>query len=196
MFLKAWKQGDAPTLLCFRFLDLPVRLGFVVEFSFQKTLFEENSRRVELRPILDREFTHWQIIFNPVFDAPCVASASSMDGISSPRCFGAGSLKRSRRRWVLRRDLKYQRDPTRATRGTPIVRRRRLASKSGIQRQSGERIRSGLERCRFEWDSGASAEVTKPDPVVQWNCPPNLLLSSSMVEHSAVNRRVVGSSPT
>ena len=31
---------------------------------------------------------------------------------------------------------------------------------------------------------------------VNWNLPTNLLLGSSMVEHSAVNRRVVGSSPT
>ena len=31
---------------------------------------------------------------------------------------------------------------------------------------------------------------------VNWDLPTNLLLGSSMVEHSAVNRRVVGSSPT
>jgi len=43
-------------------------LGFVAEFSFQNTRYEENSRRVELRPILDREFEHWQIVFNPVFE--------------------------------------------------------------------------------------------------------------------------------
>jgi hypothetical protein len=47
---------------------MPFRLGFVAEFSFQETLYEENSRRVELRPILDREFSHWQIVFNPVFE--------------------------------------------------------------------------------------------------------------------------------
>jgi hypothetical protein len=35
---------------------LPFHLGFVAEFSFQNTHYEENSRRVELRPILDREF--------------------------------------------------------------------------------------------------------------------------------------------
>ena len=27
-----------------------------------------NSRRIELRPILDREFTRWQVVFNPVFE--------------------------------------------------------------------------------------------------------------------------------
>ncbi len=36
--------------------DLPVKLGFVAEFSFQNTRYEENSRRAELRPIVDREF--------------------------------------------------------------------------------------------------------------------------------------------
>ncbi len=48
--------------------DLPVKLGFVAEFSFQNTHYEEDSRRVELRPILDREFTKWEIVFNPVFE--------------------------------------------------------------------------------------------------------------------------------
>jgi hypothetical protein len=43
-----------------------VRLGFVAEFSFQ-TAYEENSLRVELRPILDREFARWQVVFNSVF---------------------------------------------------------------------------------------------------------------------------------
>ncbi len=77
MFLSAWQPGDSPQFGGWRVLPhfyapeswhLPIRLGFVSEFSFQKTLFEENSRRVELRPILDREFTHWQIVFNPVFE--------------------------------------------------------------------------------------------------------------------------------
>jgi hypothetical protein len=40
----------------------------VVELSFQKTRYEENRRRVEVRPILDREFAHWQAVFNPVFE--------------------------------------------------------------------------------------------------------------------------------
>ena len=44
------------------------RLGFVSEFSFQNERYEENTRRVELRPILDREFSRWQIVFNPVFE--------------------------------------------------------------------------------------------------------------------------------
>ena len=77
MFLSAWQPGSSPQFAGWRVLPhfyapeswhLPVGLGFVSEFSFQKTLFEENSRRVELRPILDREFERWQIVFNPVFE--------------------------------------------------------------------------------------------------------------------------------
>ncbi len=77
MFLSAWQPGYAPQFAGWRILphvylpeswDLPVRVGFVAEFSFQNTRYEENSRRVELRPILDREFVRWQIVFNPVFE--------------------------------------------------------------------------------------------------------------------------------
>jgi hypothetical protein len=46
----------------------PVDAGLVAEFSFQKTAYEENSRRVELRPILERSFGRFQIDFNPVFE--------------------------------------------------------------------------------------------------------------------------------
>jgi hypothetical protein len=45
-----------------------VRFGFVAEFSFQKMRYEENSRRIELRPIVDREFGHWQVVFDPVLE--------------------------------------------------------------------------------------------------------------------------------
>ncbi|HEV3200367.1 MAG TPA: hypothetical protein VGZ73_20825 [Bryobacteraceae bacterium] len=77
MFLHAWQPGYSPQFAGWRVLPhvyapgtwrLPVRLGFVAEFSFQKTRYEENSRRVELRPILDREFARWQVVFNPVFE--------------------------------------------------------------------------------------------------------------------------------
>ena len=66
MFLNAWEPGYSPQFAGWRVLphvylpeswNLPVRIGFVSEFSFQKTRYEENSRRVELRPILDREFS-------------------------------------------------------------------------------------------------------------------------------------------
>src|SRR5260370_11589835 len=77
MFLNAWEPGYCPQFAGWRILPhfyapetwgLPVRVGFVAEFSFQKTGYEENSRRVELRPIFDREYEHWQWVFNPVFE--------------------------------------------------------------------------------------------------------------------------------
>ncbi len=77
MFLSAWEPGYTPQFAGWRVLPhfyapdswrLPVRVGFVAEFSFQNTRYEENSRRAELRPILDREFEHWQVVFNPVFE--------------------------------------------------------------------------------------------------------------------------------
>ena len=77
MFLNAWEPGYSPQFAGWRVLPhvylpeswkLPVRIGFVSEFSFQKTRYEEDSRRVELRPILDREFERWQVVFNPVFE--------------------------------------------------------------------------------------------------------------------------------
>jgi hypothetical protein len=77
MFLNAWEPGYSPQFAGWRVLPhfyapeswhLPARLGFVAEFSFQKTRYEENSRRAELRPIIDREFEHWQVVFNPVFE--------------------------------------------------------------------------------------------------------------------------------
>jgi hypothetical protein len=77
MFLNAWEPGYSPQFAGWRVLPhfyapeswrLPFKLGFVAEFSFQKTRYEENSRRAELRPILDREFSRWQIVFNPVFE--------------------------------------------------------------------------------------------------------------------------------
>ncbi|HEY3835976.1 MAG TPA: hypothetical protein VGL72_05375 [Bryobacteraceae bacterium] len=77
MFLNAWEPGYSPQFAGWRVLphfyapkswDFPVRLGFVAEFSFQNAGYEENTRRVELRPILDREFEHWQIVFNPVME--------------------------------------------------------------------------------------------------------------------------------
>lgn len=46
----------------------PVKVGLVAEFSFQKTIFEENARRVELRPILEKNFGRLQIDLNPVFE--------------------------------------------------------------------------------------------------------------------------------
>lgn len=46
----------------------PLDAGFVAEFSFQKTLFEENSRRVELRPIVEKSFGPVKLTANPVVE--------------------------------------------------------------------------------------------------------------------------------
>ena len=70
--MNAWEPGYAPQFAGWRVLPHVYapesRLGFVAEFSSQKTRYEENSRRIELRPIMDREFQHWQIVFNPVVE--------------------------------------------------------------------------------------------------------------------------------
>jgi len=77
MFLNAWEPGYSPQFAGWRVLPhfyapeswrLPFRLGFVAEFSFQNAQYEENSRRAELRPIIDREFSRWQVVFNPVLE--------------------------------------------------------------------------------------------------------------------------------
>jgi hypothetical protein len=47
---------------------LPVKLGLVTEFSFQKTTYEENSRRVEVRPIVEKSAGKLRVDFNPVFE--------------------------------------------------------------------------------------------------------------------------------
>ncbi len=46
----------------------PLDVGLVTEFSFQKTTYEPNSRRVEIRPILEKSIGKWQIDFNPVLE--------------------------------------------------------------------------------------------------------------------------------
>src|SRR5258707_1620385 len=76
MFLNAWEPGYYPQFAGWRVLPhvyapaswhLPVRLGLVAEFSFQRTRYEENSRRVELRHIIDRDFSRLQLSVNPAF---------------------------------------------------------------------------------------------------------------------------------
>ena len=47
---------------------VPVDLGLVMEFSFQKPAYEENSRRVEIRPILEKHLGRLQLDLNPVFE--------------------------------------------------------------------------------------------------------------------------------
>jgi len=57
-----------PHLYVPRSWQWPIDVGLVAEFSFQNTTYEENSRRVELRPILEKSFGHLQVDFNPVFE--------------------------------------------------------------------------------------------------------------------------------
>lgn len=47
---------------------LPVNLGLVAEFSFQRTAYEENSNRVEIRPIIEKNIGRFQLDLNPVFE--------------------------------------------------------------------------------------------------------------------------------
>ncbi len=47
---------------------LPVDLGLVTEISFQRTTYEENSNRVELRPIIEKNLGRVQLDLNPVFE--------------------------------------------------------------------------------------------------------------------------------
>ena len=46
---------------------LPVGLGLVVELSFVRPLYVADSRRIEIRPILQRRIGAFQAILNPVF---------------------------------------------------------------------------------------------------------------------------------
>lgn len=47
---------------------LPIDLGLVTEFSFQRTTYEENSRRVEIRPIIEKHIGRLELDANPVFE--------------------------------------------------------------------------------------------------------------------------------
>jgi len=47
---------------------LPVKVGLVAEFSFQNSTFEENVRRVEIRPIVDKHIGNWELVGNPAFE--------------------------------------------------------------------------------------------------------------------------------
>ena len=77
MQLNARRPGDSLEYAGWRVLPhfyvprswhLPVDLGLVAEFSFQKTTYEENSRRVEVRPIVEKSFGKLRADFNPVFE--------------------------------------------------------------------------------------------------------------------------------
>jgi hypothetical protein len=46
----------------------PLGMRLVGEFSYQRTTYEENSRRIEIRPILEKSFGRLQIDLSPVFE--------------------------------------------------------------------------------------------------------------------------------
>jgi hypothetical protein len=66
-----------PRLYAPRSWRLPVDVGLVAEFSFQKTTYEENSRRLEVRPILEKRIGRIQVDFNPVFERALCAPGTS-----------------------------------------------------------------------------------------------------------------------
>lgn len=47
---------------------LPLKLGLVAELSFQRTVYQADSRRIEIRPILEKSFRRLQVDLNPVFE--------------------------------------------------------------------------------------------------------------------------------
>ena len=48
--------------------NLPLNVGVLAEFSFQRTTYEENERRVELRLVLEKHIGRLQLDGNPVFE--------------------------------------------------------------------------------------------------------------------------------
>jgi hypothetical protein len=46
---------------------LPFRFGLVAEFSSQSTTYVENSKQLEIRPILEKQIGRFDFDFNPVF---------------------------------------------------------------------------------------------------------------------------------
>ena len=47
--------------------NLPVDLGFIAEFGFQNTSYDEDSRHVELRPVIGKQLGKIEVDFSPVF---------------------------------------------------------------------------------------------------------------------------------
>jgi hypothetical protein len=48
---------------------LPVNLGWYLELEWHKTpQFDSNELELELRPIIEKDFGHWSIVTNPLFE--------------------------------------------------------------------------------------------------------------------------------
>jgi hypothetical protein len=58
----------------------PVDVGLVAEFSFERTIYEVNTRRVEIRPMLEMSLGKLQIDFNPSFRARAMHGPGTREG--------------------------------------------------------------------------------------------------------------------
>jgi hypothetical protein len=64
--------------------NLPLNVGLLAEFSFQRTTYEENSRRVELRLVLEKHIGRLQLDGNPVFERALHGPGTSDGWIFGP----------------------------------------------------------------------------------------------------------------
>ena len=92
--------------------------------------------------IFDREFPHWQVVFNPVFERALHGPGTEHGWNFEP----AGLLRWKRSEifpvaGILRRDREHHNASARAARGASAVRGRRLGGGGGIQHQPGGRFR-------------------------------------------------------
>jgi hypothetical protein len=67
----------------------PLDVGLVAEFSFQQATFEENARRLEIRPIFERKLGHLELTANPVFER-ALHGPGTRDGWSFEPALRAG----------------------------------------------------------------------------------------------------------
>jgi hypothetical protein len=161
MFLNAWEPGNAPQYAGWRVLPhfyapeswgLPFRLGFVAEFSFQNDRYEENSRRVELRPILDREFERWELVFNPAMER-----ALHGPGTREGWTFEPAALMRLKRE-TFSPSLEYYGEVARQQQvhqlfvGGDWQATERFLINMGLGFDLGSRGPGALLKSRFEWD--------------------------------------------
>ena len=156
MILNAWEPEYSPQFAGWRVLPhfyapqswhLLVRLGFVAEFSFQNTRHEENSRRVELRPIIDREFSRWQVVFNPVFERALHGPGTAHGWNFEPAMLLRWKRKRFSPSVEYYGEIESINAPAaRSAGGASVVRGRRLETAAQLQHQLGNRLRSWESR--------------------------------------------------
>jgi hypothetical protein len=63
---------------------LPLDIGLVVEISFQDRRYEENTRQIELRPVIQKNVDRYQFDFNPVFTRGLKGQGSSNGWVFEP----------------------------------------------------------------------------------------------------------------